>query len=60
MNYQIKTALKVLALASGIVIVFASVISLTQMVDDINPDCLEIAQEAQATLQTIIDEASTK
>lgn len=34
--------------------------SLTQMVDDINPDCLEIAQEAQATLQTIIDEASTK
>ena len=29
--------------------------SLTQMVDDINPDCIEIAQEAQASLQAIID-----
>lgn len=34
--------------------------SLTQMVDDINPDCIEVAQEAQAALQAIIDEASTK
>jgi hypothetical protein len=31
--------------------------SLTQLVDDINPDCIEIAQEAQAVLQTIIEQA---
>lgn len=31
--------------------------SLTQLVDDINPDCLELAQETQHTLQTIINEA---
>ncbi len=31
--------------------------SLPQLVDDINPDCIEIAQEAQAVLQTIIEQA---
>lgn len=31
--------------------------SLTQLVDDINPDALELAQETQTTLHTIIDEA---
>ncbi|MFA7084771.1 MAG: DUF302 domain-containing protein [Arcobacteraceae bacterium] len=31
--------------------------SLVQQIDDINPDFIELAQEAQKSLQTIIDEA---